>query len=397
MHRYNIHTLVHLPHWEQEKLTPFYVAAALRTFAISTIGIYIPIYIFQITKTNLAFLTFNEVLLVVISYYLLLRLTELLSNFPVAKLLTKIGFKTSTLFSNLLLLVEIIFLVLAQRSLLFFVPAAIFSGFLIPFYWLPYHFIFAEKGTVKKFGKQVSLMIAIKRLVTVLGPLIGGFAISRVGFTPLYTLVFLLTVLSSLPIFYMQLREDYGLGTLRNLLGEVSSKEFFPNLASFFGVGAEGEIQEIFWPMFVFVLIGSFSVLGLLTSIALFFSLFILYLVGAWVDQKDKTRILKFGSFSNSFVWILRLSATTLPRLFAVDILDKILRSFRLVPFDTLVYTKAQSGRTLQFLVLREWAINVGRFVVLIMISIMIILGINWLVAFILAAIFSVLAVFMGK
>lgn len=397
MHRYNIHILVHLPHWEQEKLTSFYVSAALRTFAISTIGIYIPIYIFRITKTNLAFLTFKQVLLVVISYYLLLRITELLSNFPVAKLLTKIGFKTSTLFSNLLLLVKIIFLVLAQRSLLFFIPAAILSGFLIPFYWLPYHSIFAEKGTVKKFGKQVSLMMVIKRLATVLGPLIGGFTISRVGFTSLYTFVFFLIILSSLPIFYIQVREDHELGTLRNLLGEFSSKEFFPNLASFFGVGAEGEIQEIFWPMFVFLLIGSFSVLGLLTSIALFFSLFILYLVGTWVDQKDKIKMLKFGSFSNSFVWILRLSATTLPRLFAVDILDKTLRSFFLVPFDTLVYTKAQSGRTLQFLVLREWAINVGRFAVLIMISIMIILGINWLVAFILAAIFSVLAIFMGR
>ena len=147
-------------------LSAVYLASTIRTFALSLLGIFTPLYIYQILESTQTFTTRTAALLGVVGYYIILRLTILLTDIPISYFIAEVkgGFRKSMLISNCLRAINLLLLIFAKDQPGLLLPAAIIGGALIPFYWIPYHLSFIEDGKGKRFGKKISTVGVLNKV-----------------------------------------------------------------------------------------------------------------------------------------------------------------------------------------------------------------------------------------
>jgi hypothetical protein len=166
---------------------------------------------------------------------------------------------------------------------------------------------------------------------------------------------------------------------------------------AFIGAGAENDGAAIVWPLFLFAIVGSFAGLGAITSGVMLLSVLAVWWLGRVVDKRDKRRILKAGAYSRSALWLVRAFVSTIPQAFVAQSLARIAAEFLWLPFDAITYKNAYDGNPFEYIILREWALNLGRLLTLILMAAFLFLGLGWLPSFALAAAGTLLTVLIAR
>jgi len=380
-------------------LSAIYLASTIRTFALSLLGIFTPLYIYQTLAPHLFSLGKGAGLLGVVGYYIILRLTILLIDIPVSYFIAEVrgGFRKSMLLSNCLHAINLLLLIFAKDQPGLLLPAAVIGGALVPFYWIPYHLSFIEDGKGGSFGKKISAVGVLDKAAGAVAPLIGGLVIALVGFETLLIVVLFLVVASTFPIFSMRHHERHFVPPLKMILRDFFSKGFRKDLIAFLGAGAENVGSALVWPIFFFGLVGSFASLGALTSGLVLISILVTFWLGRVVDKKGKRRVLRVGAYSHSILWGVRALTETVPQAFLAQAASRVAAEFLWIPFDTIVYANASAGNPFEYIILREWALNLGRLLTLVLMAIFLVVGLGWGTSFGLAAVGALLTIFMAR
>lgn len=387
MHRYDLHEQLHLPHWRLTSLHALFATATLRTFAYSLIGVFVPIFIYQL----------NESIAQVLVFFAILRGVELLANYSAISLLPKLGYAKAMFLANLMLVLHVLLLRMGENNELYIYLSAVVVGLLIPFYWVPYHLIFALDGVKDKLGKEIGSIKILGKLANAVGPLFGGLIITMFGFSAVFAVTAVMLIASVVPIYF--LREKFSAEKIPSFSETwklLWNKRFRDNLIGFVSIGSESSVQSAFWPLFLFIFVGGIEVVGSLTTLVLVLSVVVVWLVGNRVDGGEGKETLGFGALGNGVVWVLKMFAQSVGGAFVVDSAYKVSKSILVIPFDTFTYKKAQHD-PLKFMIAREWAINGGRFLTLLALLVLVSLGVNWLVAFVIAAVASLGTVFLAR
>lgn len=383
MHRYEIAEHLQLPHWRLKGLYALYATATIRTLAYSLIGVFVPIYLYQR----------HESILQVLIYYLIIRVVEIIANYPVVTLLPRLGFARSMLIGNVGLIAHVLLLRMGEFNDTWLYLSAVAVGLMIPFYWIPYHVIFTVDSVKAKLGEEISTMAILGKLANVAGPLMGGVIITSMGFGAVYFGSAILIAISVVPIFFI--KDDFSrlaLPSLKEVWIYMKSRSFRSSGLALGAIGAESMIQGILWPIFLFLFVGGISVVGGLTTAVLLVNVFVVLIIGRVVDRRGKASVVKVGSYGSAAVWLLKLFAQTVGLAFVVDAAYKTSRSTLGIPFDALIYEKAAKN-PLTFMIAREWAVNVGRLLAVVVVLALVVGGFDWIYAFVFAAIASILAV----
>lgn len=384
--------------FERDSLSGVYLSSSIRTFGLSLLGIFIPLYIYQVLSNQQVFAARTALLLGVFGYYIVHRIFLLIATLPAAYFIAEVkgGFRKAMLLSNLLHAGNLLLLIFAKNDPWLLLPAAILGGVLIPFYWIPFHLIFVEDGQRRKFGQQISNRAVLDKAATIIAPFTGGLVIAFFGFTTLLVAVLLLVVASTFPIFLMAHHEKHFVPPLKMLFAKFLG-EFRSDLAAFLGAGAESVGAAIVWPLFLFTIVGSFAGLGALTSGVMLISMLVVWKLGKVVDQKDKKKILRAGAYSRSVLWLVRAFVGTVPQAFAAQSLARVAAEFLWLPFDTIVYKKAYDGNPFEYILLREWALNWGRLLTLLAMAALVWLGLGLVGSFALAAAGTLLTILIAR
>lgn len=380
-------------------LSAVYLTSTIRTFALSLLGIFTPLYIYQVLEETQTFTTKTAILLGVVGYYIILRLTILLVDIPVSYFIAEVrgGFRKSMLLSNIMRALNLLLLIFAKNQPLLLLPASILAGVLVPFYWIPYHLSFIEDGKGEAFGKKISVVGTLNKIAGAVAPLIGGLVIALAGFETLLIVVLFLVIASTFPIFSMRHHERHFVPPLKMIFRDFFSKGFRKDLIAFLGAGAENVGGALVWPVFFFGLVGSFASLGGLTSGLILISIVVALWLGKVVDKKGKRRVLRVGAYSQSALWGVRALVSTVPQAFAAQAAARIAGEFLWLPFDTIVYANASAGNPFEYVILREWALNLGRLLMLVLMAVMLLVGFGWGTSFGLAAVGALLTIFMAR
>lgn len=343
MHEHR-HLLYFLKNRELDEL---YASIALRSFAISMISIFIPIYLLKLDYT----------LASVFLFYAMSNAVHALFVIPAARIASKKGFKHSMLYSVPLL---IAFYILLHTLELYNWPLyllAVISGANNALFWTGYHVDFSKFSDRKNRGKELGTAKIVSSMAHVAGPLIGGLVLTFIGFKTLFVLVSVLLVASVAPLL---LSRDIHEPT------DFSIKETFRgqklgDLLAFMGHGIESGVGKVIWPIFIFFsILNKYSLLGLVSTLSLFFSLVFAFIVGRLSDV-HRRKVLKTGSLFNAILWGVRSLVRTSLQVFIVDSFYGMSQTLVNIPFDALCYDKANRSNIVRFIMFREIMIQVGR------------------------------------
>ncbi|MBI5872166.1 MFS transporter [archaeon] len=335
------------------ELSAMYLSLALRFFALSMIGIFIPIYLLKEIGLSL-----QEVILFSLISVILFGITI----FIAARLASKHGVKYIILISILFLIVSLILLNLLKYNFLHYSMPAVLIGINYGFFWIGYHIDFARFSDKKHRGKEVALADIVSVIASILGPIIGALIAVYLGFTALFVLVILFLLASVIPMFRMPDIKEHDPFSIKFMLKKGHIKYLF----AFVAQGIINQTSELFWPILIFSIMQGYSGLGMVASISALAVAFSTYLAGAVSDRHTgKSTIIRIGAITYLIVWLLRAFITTNQQVVYLTIAGGIIAPLIGIPFLAKVYDRCSKENPVEFILFRELSLRIGAIIIL--------------------------------
>ncbi|MFW6230761.1 MAG: hypothetical protein ACOC32_01925 [Nanoarchaeota archaeon] len=335
------------------ELTEIYITHALRHFAISMVGIFVPLYFLN------AGLAFHHVVL----YYVLHSLVQICLFVFGSRLVCSLGVKHSILISQPLLISFFIgmhFFSTLKENLH---PLALVAGYALIFasamffYWLPFHLDFAAFSKGKSEGRQIGVLQAISMFFGVFGPLAGAMIITTFSYGILFWVSAILLLLGTLPLF---LSKDLKLAYAyhpKQLIGYGNWK----NKSIYLAEGARQISALVFWPVFLFFISIKISSLGLLYSLTNLLLAIFSIVVGRISDSVNKNFLMRLGAIVHAISLTARTLFRSLFLIFSVQSIGAMSFPLLEIPYASIIYNEARKKGLALFIINQQIFFNLGR------------------------------------
>ncbi|MBI2666620.1 MFS transporter [Candidatus Woesearchaeota archaeon] len=356
--------LHHTPHhWNflfRHEVNVVYLSVALRSFGISLLGLFVPLYLIKDQDFSLA---------AVLGFYLFFSVILAISTPIAGAFSARFGMKHTVLVSVplylgfLFLLYFLPFLKIASSSpssffsrISLLLPAALL-GISIAFYWMGLHQVIYRVSTRKHRGEAIGKQKAVTVLGTIAGPLVGGFIISFSGFPLLFAVAAVFLILSAGFLLFNKEKHTSYHFSLRSL---VPGKEHWKNSLFFVSQGTRVIADGMLWPLLVFFLLEDYLSLGFLGTLFAGGSALLLWFMGRKSDHYNKRDLVRWLTPLESASWFFRSLVDSFSQILGITIFSVLVTGVREAPLSALEYDKAQGDITAYF-VNREIFVALGR------------------------------------
>lgn len=336
-----------------KELTEIYITHALRNFAHSMVGIFVPIYLLQ------SGFHLHQVFI----FYAIAYIVELFLFIYASRFSSAFGIKRSILLSMPIIIIffvglyniDALFAVLPSWLVFLGLPSVFASSMFL--YWFSFHVDFAKFSDSKNEGKQVGMLQAITTLFSVLGPLFGGLIIYMLSFEILFIIVTIIFFAATLPLFLTDEihtpEQDFKIKIFNSI--DRRSK------AIYVAEGARQISALILWPILLYTIAVQTSSMGLLYSLTnLLLAIFSVF-VGRLSDKVSHRNLMRIGAVTHGLSLSLRSFFTSLLAIFSLQSLGAISFPLLNIPYSSIVYTKARKYGVAPFIIMRQSLFNLGR------------------------------------
>ncbi len=366
--RYSIHRV----HLIKSELQGVYLNMVMQSFAISLIAIFVPIYLLKMGYTLNQVILFEAVKFAGLSFFS-----------PISALLAKrYGFKHLILYRIPMYIFYLMCIFMLEQFSLPIYLIALVGGISGSLYWVSLKSIFAMHSHKEKRGYETGKASSLPRFATIFGPAIGGIIAVAFGFRPLIVIASLLLFMSAIPLLTTKDIRPNG-----NSLRKAFTRENRHLFCCFIANGARGMVNGIIWPLFVFLALDNVQSVGFLATTASIGTALFMLSIGKAADRMNRHRMMKFGGLLVGITFLARYFAVNYVTIFAIAFLAEMCTGIIDIPFSTIFYDKASKGNPVDYMVLAEIGMGVGRVGVLLL---MLLLVNKFLVAFLIAALAAV-------
>lgn len=363
-------------------LSDLFLSASARRAAFALLWIFSPIYIFRsITQTGEGMVI---AILFVLIFYLIYVLVKFFVFVLSENLSQKIGFKGTIRASLIPFLIYLPLIIFAEEYPILFVLAAVCWGIHSGLYWWGYHGYFIKSADTGHFGQSVGEIGVIETIISITVPIAGAILVDSFGFYSIYVIAAFLVVISTLLLGKRsdkRQKNDIDIREVFLLLRQHKRKAF-----AYFGGGADLLIYMMIWPVFLYIFFGELIDLGVVVSASAVFAAILGVFAGNWSDRKGEKKLVMFGVPLIAFSWILRFLIKSFTSFVFAETMWGFGQKVVALPLNALMYKKAVEGGSARAMIFREAAFTLGGVLAIILIAIVLILGADLSVAFLIAA-----------
>ncbi len=355
--------------------------------AVALLGIFMPIFLYEVSGNNFE---------VVGSYYAAISLMYILLLAPGMKAVNRFGFSVALAVGAIYcVLMNLLLLFLTTENLPWMLPLIMFAmvGYWV-FHWVPFQVDFVLFSKKESRGRQVSISLATRAFLGVIGPLLAGFIISVAGYKVLFAVATVLMLVAAVSYLYVPEPDSTYTWTVKKTWRELFNPKHRRILGAEFAVGAETIVNLIVWPIFLFeILDGDLLEVGAVSTVVVAATIIIQLFLGSYFDKHTGSaiRTLKFSSGLNALGWVFKIFVLSAFQVFFVGLFHNIVRMMARTPYTSIIFdTSAEQGSYVdEFTVLREMAQHLGRAFSLVLISfVAVFISIEW--TFLIAAIAAI-------
>jgi MFS family permease len=369
-----------------EEVKEMFMATALRSFAVAAVGVFEPIYLYQLG------ISIKGILLFFIAHYIGYFFLAPLGG----RLCRKHGYEHTILFSSPFLIIYYLMLFAIPFHQAFIGAAVVALVIYKILYWPGYHANFATWMNSDEAGREVSNRLAITALASAIAPFIGALVIVAGGFGALFIGVSVLILLSNLPLLktpeiFMPSEFSYS-KAFNRFVQHFGRSRFW----AMFGFG-EQLVAMVLWPIFIVIMIPSLLSVGALVSLAKFVNVLVTLYVGRLSDEDRKDNVLHSGSIFTAASWLLRPFITGPLGVFLIDSYYRVSRNMIIVPYFSYMYHDAKNGGVMGSIVFNEMALALGKasMAAAALLVFWLVPDLAWTIIFIIAAAMTALYSFM--
>jgi len=209
------------------------------------------------------------------------------------------------------------------------------------FYYIPYHYYTVKFTEGNGRGKQMSFVNSLILFLSVLTPLIGGFATQYWGVVGIAMMTIFFAILAVIPLFKI---EDYHFKISENMMGLLVQPDLQQTLKLL--VITEFQAKETFWQLYIFIFVGSsFGNFGIIISLATLLTIPLLLFFGKFSDHHNKKWFIRVHGVVSSIIWVACTLVNSLFQVVFVDILNKVNYNIRNQTLGIVLYDLANKDK----------------------------------------------------
>ncbi len=345
------HNHFRLLHFSLKKdLDDIYLTLFLRTFALTLIGIFIPLYLLK----ELHF-AFADVLM-----YLMMVYIFLLCGYLIGFVLIRfIRTETLILISIPIQIAYYFLLYNFDTRNISLAVLGVLLGLSEGIFWLAYNVDFTKFSDKTHRVDEVKIWYVLASAIGVIGPLLGGFLLTRFDFHVVFILVIILLCLSFVPLIALEKRSPVYPRVIH--FKYVFHKGHVKNAQRYYVQGVRHLITGVFWPLTIFVFVKEYFSLGLVTSGAAFVSFFVIWWTSGQLTKVNRVVLTDFSALIHGLVSFIKVSVTTFEQVFLVAIASYTTYGVSEIAAESLSFDQASKSRPVEFFVFREVMLTLGR------------------------------------
>jgi len=336
----------------KREIKELYLSTLILEFAISSINIYEPVYLYTIG------FSLKQIVLFFIGVYSLYFFIVPLG----ANVARKMGYEHSIFYGTIFSIFYYLSLFSIPKNVYFIYSAILMLAVSKCLYWPAFHADFARFGVKKRRGKEISNLNLIFSIIYIIGPLFGGFIISIFGFKVLFIILSVVILLSNIPMLSTEEVFTPIPFSYKDAYKRLARKEYRKGILAYLGYGTEF-VFLIVWPIFIYLVAGSFFSIGLILAISTLVNGLALLFIGRITDQKDKYKILKGGIIFNSLSWFSRILISTPLGVFFLHLFTQISQNLITIPLVSLVYNQGSETSVMKTVVFFEMSLVIGKLI----------------------------------
>lgn len=339
---------------KNQELNQFYISIFIRRIGVSLVGLFTPIFLYQLDYSIVEILFF----------YFLMSLVFLCISYPIAKIIAKLGEKHSMFIGNIFAAIFYMGLIFLDSTPHLFYILPVIAVPSMAFYWMSYHLLFTQESHGKKRGKEVSNIGIIIVIAGILSPYVGGL-LANTDFKILFIISTVLMVISSVPLLFSKERNAPVNFSPQKAIRNTFTKKNIGNIIYFTSFGIENIINLVIWPIFIIIILGDLEKTGLIISLTTLLSLVTYKLIGNYSDHNDKIKLLRKTTHYYSFSLLLRIFAVSTPLLILIESIKNITQKALFVPLDSHRYDLAKRHDAFEFIFIQENFFKLARVIFL--------------------------------
>jgi len=336
-------------------LTALEINIFLNQFALGMIAAFGVLFIFHLNRTTLA----NGVFLVV-AFFAFQRVIIGITLPVVARLTERVGFRQIMTLGTLALAGKLILFTQIDSGLIWLlIPAAVLGGLHIAAYYPGYHAVFLENNDDDKIGAQIGMMGFIGSLAAVSAPLISGILIDSAGFSLMFLVSLIVLLVSVIPLWLKPLRP----GKIKQVrFSQVwSFYRRYPHLSAAILMWHVAEaILVFFWPVYAFLILKSYTAIGVLGSAVVLTESFIIVVAGRLYDKRPLHRLYPLIAVSVAAAWAVRFLSVLPLTVFASDIIHRTISPLWWMKIRRAALAAGETVDHLVFGLSWEWLLTAG-------------------------------------
>ena len=396
---------LHLPlfHVDKSKNTSLlYGIRVARDLVMRLAIFFLPIYLYQHGSADLfwQFIPGNELqrgVLLLVLFYFIHRLTILVSGIGIGKLITKIGYQKSMLVGFILFAIFLSLLYIDSTPGWLLLAAAFVNGLETNFFWNSYNTLISKFTLSRHLGQDLGLLNFFLQLVQAIAPALGGLMIVSFGFQSLFLVGLVGILVCIIFVLQMNLKKENDQISWAEFLSWTKEKSFLRLAISQAGRYLN-DATLIFWPLYVFLILGSIDRVGFLYTLSLFLAMLLSFGVGFYIDHHKNKKPFYVSGGIMSLLWILRSQVISFWQIAIIDTIDRLSANFYAIYYDAIAIKRGKGKEALSYFVYREIVVAiVAIFFWLVVGSLFLIFPDPWLSLFVLAAVGVLLGLLVKK
>jgi len=334
----------------RHQLKELYISIGIFSFAFSLIAIFEPIFLYQ-----------QQLPIWAIALYYAIHYSLYVVLLPIGgKIASQFGLEKSIVLSLPFFVLYFISLAAMPKAPLMIVLALLFLTIHKILYWPAYYAIFARFSDANNRGTELSWLGVFHYGASIGGPAIGGFIASMWGFPVLFLCAGALVLFSGIPL--MKVRQMYGRSDFlyASPWAMLRKIEYRKTFIATLGWG-ENLIDVVFWPLFLFLALGSVDSIGIYLSLSLIVMTVVSFSIGERAEKSRKEKLLRKYTPLMVVGYVFRIISISPLRIFLTDSIARISMAGVMIPMMYKVYSQAKSTKSLEFMIAFEIVLAIAK------------------------------------
>ena len=353
---------------------------------------FLPIFLYQQGSTD-PFWNFipggdlQRGVLLLVFFYLIHRLTVLATGIGIGKLITKIGYQKAMLTGFGLFSIFLSLLYIRPNPGWLLLLGAFINGLETNFFWNTYFTLISKLTLQRHIEEDLGILHFFRQLAQAIAPALGGILVVSFGFPALFMVGLVGALVSVLFVLQMELKSERDRVSWAEFVKWTQEKTFLRLAVSQAGRYLNDAVL-VFWPLYVFLILGSIDRVGFLYTLSLFLAMLVSFGVGFYIDHQKSKRPFYISGGVLSLLWLLRSQVISFWQIALIDTVDRLTANFYFIFHDSILFKRSKGGQALSYFVYRELMVSMAAILFwLIVGALFLVFADPWTALFLLAAV----------